>query len=46
MNTFKKDKIDDSFKNLFFNSKIHCIEKLFILESYLDRKLASIEKIN
>ncbi len=39
--TFKKDKIDESFKTIyfFFFWKIPCIEKLFILENYLDGKM-------
>jgi hypothetical protein len=47
INTFKEDKINDSFKTITFNSfwKIPCIEKLFILENYLDEKLAWIEKL-
>jgi hypothetical protein len=46
MNTFKKDKIDDSFKIIHLNSfwKIPCIGKIFILENYLDGKIASIQK--
>jgi len=41
MNTFKKDKIDDSFKTIHFHFfwKIPCIEKNFMLENYLDTKI-------
>jgi hypothetical protein len=39
--TFKKDKINDSFKTIYFKKnlgKIHCIENKFILKIYLDGK--------
>jgi hypothetical protein len=39
INTFKKDKINDSFKIIYiFFGKILCIEKLFILENFLNKK--------
>jgi len=45
INTFKKDKIDDSFKIIyfFFFCKFFCIEKFFILENYLDGKLFELK---
>ncbi len=46
--TFKKDKINDSFKTIYFKKnlgKIHCIENKFILKIYLDGKHVWIEKM-
>jgi hypothetical protein len=42
MNTFKKIKINDSFKTIYFKYfwKIPYIEKLFVLENYLDGKFS------
>ncbi len=47
IDTFKKDKINNSFKTiclLFFWEKI-CVEKIFILENCLDVKIVCIEKL-
>ncbi len=39
LNTFKKDKINDSFKTIFiFLGKLFALKKFFILEKFLELK--------
>jgi hypothetical protein len=46
MNTLKNVKINDSFESIYsFFGKIPCIEKIFVLENYLDWKIPWIEKL-